>query len=177
MSDVSGLKGRLDAEMEAARARAQQSREGMLRENEQRQQRLARFTEVVGRLRDVWGPRLELLRDRFTGYVEAQPEVKPYARRITFSFASRGSSVKLTFSAVPDQQVRNLVLDYELEILPILMKFERNDRLEMPLDNVDEGAVARWLDDRIISFVQTYVKLQGDDFFRTNLLASEGASM
>ena len=175
MSDVSGLKGRLNAEVEGARARAQQAQEGLLRENEQRQQRLTRFTEAVGRLHDVWGPRLELLRDRFAGYVKAQPEVQPFARRITFSFAAHGYSVKLTFSAVPDQQVRHLVLDYALEILPMLMKFDRNDRLEVPLDNVDEGAIARWLDDRIISFVQTYVKLQGDDFFRTNLLASEGA--
>jgi hypothetical protein len=177
MSDVSGLKGRLDAELEGARGRAQRTQEELLRENEQRQQRLARFTEVVERLRDVWGPRLELLRDRFAGYAEAQPEVRPHARRVTFSFAADKHSVKLTFSAVPDQQVRSLVLDYELEILPMLMKFERNDRLEVPLDNVDEGAIARWLDDRIISFVQTYVKLQGDDFFRTNLLASEEASM
>jgi hypothetical protein len=174
MNDVSGLKGRLDAEVEGARARAQQSREGLLRENEQRRQRLARFTEVVGRLPDVWRPRLELLRDRFAGYVEVRPEVKPLARQVTFSFAADKHSVKLTFSAVPDQQVRNLVLEYELEILPILMKFDRHDHLEVPLDNVDEGAVARWLDDRIVSFVQTYVKVQGDDFFRTNLLASEG---
>ena len=37
------------------------------------------------------------------------------------------------------------------------------------MDRVDEGAIARWLDERIVSFVKTYVALEGDDFFVDNL--------
>ena len=65
--------------------------------------------------------------------------------------------------------VRNLVLESDLLIIPILMKYERVSRLEMPIDSVDEEAIARWLDDRIVSFVKTYVALQGDEFVEQNV--------
>jgi hypothetical protein len=57
-----------------------------------------------------------------------------------------------------------MVLKYDLLILPILIKFDQHAELVMPLDRVDEEAVGRWLDERILAFVQTYMTLQGDDF-------------
>jgi hypothetical protein len=168
MNDLTNLQQQLDAELAGARGRAQQTRQELERANQERQERLKEFDALLERLRPVWTPRLELLRERFAKLVKGQPEVKPHARSITFSFTSK-FRVELKLSAYPDQHVQNLVLEYDLLIVPLLAKYDRQARLEMPLDRVDEGAIARWLDERIVSFVKTYVALEGDSFFVDNL--------
>lgn len=79
------------------------------------------------------------------------------------SFVSK-FRVELKFSIEPDKDVRNRVVEYDLLIHPILMKYNRHSTLEMPIDEVDEGALATWTDERILEFVRTNIALQGDDF-------------
>src|SRR4051794_28697820 len=168
MSNVTSLRRQLDAELAGATSRAQQNLEEWQRFGRGLEERLKKFDALVERLRPIWTPRLELLRERFAPIARAEPQVKPQARSITFSFAST-YRVELKFSAAPDKDAQNLVLECDLLIIPILMKFERNVRLEMPIDRVDEEAVARWVDDRVVAFVKTYVALQGDEFFEKNV--------
>jgi hypothetical protein len=169
MSDVTNLRKQLDAELAGAKDRAQQIRREWERFGQELEERQEQFDALLERLRPIWVPRLELLRDRFAKVAKAeQPEVKPYARSITFTFTSK-YRVELKFSATPDKDVRNLVLECDLLIIPILFKYDRHARLEVPIDRVDEEAVARWLDDRIVSFVKTYVALEGDEFFEQNV--------
>lgn len=168
MSDVTNLQQRLDAELGGAASRARQDRHEAAQADKERQARLKQFEAVLERLRPVWTPRLELLRDRFVKIVKVEPEVKPYTRGVTFAFTSRDYRVDLKVSVSPDQDVRHLVLDYDLLIIPMTMKYDRHARLEVPLDRVDEAAVARWMDDQLVAFVKTFVALQGDSFFLEN---------
>jgi YHS domain-containing protein len=52
------------------------------------------------------------------------------------------------------------VLDYELEILPVYIDYERSSHLEIPLSEVTDDKVATWLDDRLLSFVKTYLSME-----------------
>ena len=61
--------------------------------------------------------------------------------------------------------MRNAVFYYDLEILPILMKFETHAEIEFPLDAVDTQALSQWIDDRIISFVNTYLSLHENAYY------------
>jgi YHS domain-containing protein len=70
-------------------------------------------------------------------------------------FDSPLARVALRFALTHDAEVKHLVLSQNLEILPILMRFEGESQLVVPLDKIDEQQVARWFDDRIVSFVQT----------------------
>jgi YHS domain-containing protein len=45
------------------------------------------------------------------------------------------------------------------------MKFDSHDEVEFPLDAVDEAALGKWLDDRIISFVKTYLSLHENQYY------------
>jgi hypothetical protein len=160
---VTNLKQKLDAELTGAMSRAQKNRQEWERYSQDLESGLKKFDAAIERLRPVWTPRLELLRDRFAKFSKVEPEVKPYARSVIFTFTST-YRVELTFSVRPDRDARNMVLKYDLLILPILIKFDQHAELVMPLDRVDEEAVGRWLDERILAFVQTYMTLQGDDF-------------
>jgi YHS domain-containing protein len=44
-----------------------------------------------------------------------------------------------------------------LEIVPTFFHFEPHSELAFPLDAVDEEAAGRWVDDRIVDFVRTYI--------------------
>src|SRR5262249_17189716 len=58
-----------------------------------------------------------------------------------------------------DTEVRNLVLAYDLEILPIFIKFNPHAELQIALDKVNRATVESWLDDRLVEFAETYVTI------------------
>jgi YHS domain-containing protein len=68
-------------------------------------------------------------------------------------------------AACTDRDVQKLILTYDLEIIPVLMQFKSHDEVEFPLDAVDPEAVAKWIDDRIVDFVQTYFSLGENELY------------
>lgn len=163
MTNVDALLKRIDAEFESARKKVRQFQEEKLAEYHERQQRLEVFSSICDQLRDEWKPRLEALAQRLGERASVRPLVTPALREATFRFQSQLAKITLTFSAMTDTDVRKLILRYDLEILPILMRFKNADRLEMPLDQVDRQAVGIWIDDRILEFVQTYLDLHANE--------------
>jgi YHS domain-containing protein len=169
MNDVEALLGRIDAEFEAAKRHVEEFQHEKVAEYQQRQQRLETFGRVCDQLRDIWKPRLEALAKRFAERVDLAPSVTPSLRQARFRFHSQIASIVLTFSATTDDDVHNLVLHYHLEILPILMKFKKEDRLEMPLDNIDREAIGAWIDERILDFVKDYLALHQNEQYLSYL--------
>jgi hypothetical protein len=45
------------------------------------------------------------------------------------------------------------------------MKFDRHDEIEVPLDAVDESTLGQWFDDRIVSFVRTYLSIHENQYY------------
>jgi len=172
MSEINTLKEQIDAQLTAAAHRAEVGRQEAAREQQAREARLAKFDAAVELFCTIWRPRLQLLRSRFAELVKVNPVIKPHNREATFSFVSERYKIELKFSAGPDYDIRNLILEYDLQIIPVLIKFDSHSRLVQPLDKIDERAVADWLDERILGFVGTYVALQGDTFFLEHLARS-----
>jgi YHS domain-containing protein len=123
------------------------------------------FEKRLAELPDVWKPRLEALIKRFGDQVKVTPELKSSSRAATLEFKSELARVTVRFTASTDRDVRKLVLDYELEILPILMKFDHHQQAEWPLEAIDKDAVAKWIDDRIVDFVKTYLALHENQYY------------
>jgi YHS domain-containing protein len=172
MSETSELLDRIDAEFRGAEAKIKQYQAEKVHEFEERQERLEQFVAVCDRLRDVWRPRLEALAQKFKDRVQVTPVISKSRRSATFRFASPLAHVDLTFAVMTDADVRHLVLDYTLSILPILMKFEKNRRLELPLDDVDPAVVEKWIDDRLVDAVRTYLELhQNANYLKRHLVS------
>jgi hypothetical protein len=156
---------RIDAEFAAADKRIKEFKNQQVQEFQGRQQRLEMFEQTLEQLRDVWQPRLEALAKKFGEKVDVQPQVAPGRRSATFEFKSELAHIRLRFGVTPDAEVRNLVVTYDLDIIPILMKFDSHDQIELPLNAIDETALGNWLDDRIVSFVQTYLSLHENQYY------------
>lgn len=172
MADVNSLVSRIDAEFAAVEKQVKEFQAQQVQDYQGRQQRLELFAKACEQLREAWRPRLEALANRFGDKVKVTPTVTPTGREATFKFRSPLADIVLRFSAATDFEVRNLVLDYNLHILPVLLKFEPHVRAEFPLEAIDSGAVARWVDDRIVDFVKTYLALnQNEHYLKGHMVA------
>ena len=165
MAAVDSLMERLDAEFTAANQRVKQSQAQYVEVYQGRQQRLEQFEKTLDRLREIWRPRLEALAKKFGERVDVEPSVGPSRRSAHFAFQSELARVDLRFAVMPDADVRNVVFTYDLQIVPILMKFDSHDEIQLPIDAIDETALGKWLDDRIVSFVKTYLSLHENQYY------------
>ena len=59
----------------------------------------------------------------------------------------------------------NVIFNYDLQIMPILMKYDAHAELSLPLDAIDEETLAKWVDDRLVQFVQTYLSLHENQYY------------
>jgi len=165
MSDLASLHHRIDAEFSSAEQRIKEFQSTQLQAYEGRQQRLESLQGVYQQLGTVWRPRLEALVEKFGNKVEVLPVVRPSMREATFKFQSSLAHIDLRFSACTDADVSKVILSYDLDILPILMKFQSHCETEFPLEAVDLEAAGQWIDDRIIDFVKTYLSLHENSHY------------
>lgn len=165
MPDVNQLLSRIDAAFQSSKEKIQSLQAQQTEAHQERQQRLEQFEKLLDELRAVWQPRLEALAQRFGDKVEATPSVIPGRRAGLFKFKSELAHIDLQFSVFTDFDVRKVIFCQDLQILPILMKFDSHSELEFPLEQVDQEALAKWFDDRIVSFVNTYLSLHENAFY------------
>src|SRR5262249_52293643 len=165
MPDINSLASRLDAEFAAVEAKVKSYQTEQVEAHKQREKRLEQLGKVFDQLRNVWRPRLELLVQKFGDRVQTTPRIVPATREVTFNFQSRLARVRLKFSASTDRDVQKVILSYDLEIVPVLMRFKPHDEVEFPLNAVDKEAVAKWFDDRIVDFVQTYFSMGENEIY------------
>lgn len=165
MATVEELAVRIRGELAEGAQRVKQFQSQKVEEHHARQEREHRLEEWLDSLREIWRPRLETLAREFGDRLKVIPNVTPGRREALFEVKSPLASIKLKFTASANADVTELVLTYDLDILPILMKFERHAEIAFPLDKVDESKLTEWLDDRIVTFVQTYLEMHSNQYY------------
>jgi len=83
------------------------------------------------------------------------------------------ASVKLTLSVAHDTEIENLLLVYDLEILPIFFKFEGHDQAAFSLADPNQEQIADWVNDKILAFVDTYLRLEQTDQYQQSSLVTD----
>jgi hypothetical protein len=165
MANINSLASRIDAEFTAVEEKMKKFQAEQVGQYQQRQQRLEQLGKMFDQLRDIWKPRLELLVQKFGDRVQTTPRIVPSTREVTYLFQSKQARVRLRFSATTDRDIQKVVLSYDLEIVPVLIRFKPHDEVEFPLNAVDKEAVAKWFDDRIVDFVQTYFSMGENEIY------------
>ena len=173
MSDVSVLLERIDAEFSALEGKIKRAQDERLQEHQERQNRLTTFKRELDSLPEVWGPRLDALMERFGDHAKVAPRLESTSRAVTMDFQTELARIRLRLSATTDHDVRNLILSYDLEILPALMQFDSHQQAQWPIDAIDRMAVGDWVDDRIVSFVRTYLSLHENEYYMKEHMVSD----
>lgn len=161
MADLNTFLKRLDEQVEKARKGVEQKQSELQQTYEGRKQRYQTFLRLMNELRGVARPRLEKLAERRK--FDATPAEDADGKSILLKFKTPVARVQLRLSVTHDTDVRNLVLLYDLEILPLYVKFNPHAELQIPLEKADRAAVENWLDDRLVEFADTYVTIHFTD--------------
>lgn len=83
--------------------------------------------------------------------------------RLVFARSERfPANATLTVGVMLDSARGDASLFQSLELVPILFDFDKAARLEVPIDGTIEHDAARWLDERLLGFVRTYLRLEFD---------------
>jgi hypothetical protein len=161
VSDVSELLSRIDRAIGGTQDKVRREQQELLQDNLERQRRLGRYEEVRSKVREIAAPRLKALAERAGERVlGVTPRVTQTTSAVTFDFKAREGFIKLTFTAAPGPDVRDVVVDYDLEIIPVLEKFDSHYEFRSPIEAFDAAGLEKWLDDRIVGFVELYLRLQ-----------------
>ncbi len=165
MPKVEELLSRIDREFSAVEDRIRKNQSQQMDAYRGRQQRLAKFEQTLNHLREVWRPRLDAFAKRFGDRVKVTPSADPTKRAATYEFLTDLAHVQLRLGATTDQEVQQVILTYDLQIMPILMKYESHAELAMPFDAIDDEAIAQWIDDRLVQFVKAYLSLHENQYY------------
>ncbi len=162
MATTHELEQRLEAEFAAVRSEIRKFQEEAEQSYEALHHRYRTFLRTAHRIRLVAEPRLEVLARRFD--FAAKPAIHHgrhhYQSVVSCQFPSELAQITLRFEMIHDTDITNLFLDYNLDVLPIYIRFTPHDRLALPVEGFDEAKVTRWLDDRLVDFTRTYLQIQ-----------------
>jgi len=159
MSSVSDLEQRIDKAFSAVKDKAQQQMQERLQEFQARQALLTEYEKAQAKIVETAKPRLEALAKRAGERVKVTPSVSQTRRAATFEFKTNKALIVLTFSVAPDQAVKRAIVEYELKVVPVLWKFDKHAEFSTPIDKVDTAALTKWLDDRILAFVELFIQI------------------
>lgn len=176
MADTKKLAERIDAAFSAMDEKRKKFQSEETQKHQDWQQRLERIGSTFDGLREIWKPRLDLLIQKFGDKVAARPKLTPSTRSVELEFQSDVAKIQLRFQATTDDDLRKVILNYDLHIIPMLMKFDSHAELEMPIDKIDREALGRWIDERIVSFVNTYVSLHENPFYLRDQMVQDPVS-
>src|SRR5262245_44927293 len=148
MQGIDTLIKRIDQELSTEVKHAERSAEENARLTREREQRVQQYEAVAKHIIDLVKPRLVAFVDRFKALAKAEPSVRSHTRALNLKFHSFIASVGLRFEVYPDPDARNVRLECEQQIIPVLFKYEKHSLVEFPLDAVKDDAVVQWFDDR-----------------------------
>jgi YHS domain-containing protein len=165
MTDVSELARRIDAAISAVEDKAQQQMRARLQEFQTRQGQITEYEKAQTRIVEIAKPRLEALAKRAGERAKITPAVSQTRRAATFEFKSSKAKMDLTFAVAPDQDLKRAVVECDLKVVPVLWKFDSHSEFGTPIDKVDADGLTRWLDDRILSFVDLFIQVHEGEIF------------
>ena len=171
MAALDDFEKRLDAELAAVNDRIEELRTKAVKAHETRQARYGEFVKVAADLAETVGkPRLEALLKRFPQAKSTKLEMK-HGRGALLNFDSDLARVSMEVAVHPVEDTDDLVVTYDLNILPIFIEFEKHAELRQPMAKVDKEAVGRWLDNQLVAFAKIYFSLQFTEQYQSRHVA------
>jgi YHS domain-containing protein len=165
MSDVNSLVDRIEGAFTSVKEKVKQEQQQLLRDHQARQQRLKEYEKAQAKVVEVAKPRLEALAKKAGERARVTPLVSQTLRKATFEFRSAQALITLSFSISPDYPVENVVVEQDLSVVPQLWTIDAHSEFRTPVGAVDTDGLTKWLDDRIVGFVELYIRIHEGELY------------
>jgi YHS domain-containing protein len=126
------------------------------------EERHRRYGATADRLIEtIIRPRLERLKDHFPNARVPQEWNSRHNCSYLFERTDRfPATVRLELGVTRDGAATELVVEYLLSILPVFFPFQESDEIRFTLAEVEDDKVAAWIEDKLLQFVDTYLRLE-----------------
>src|SRR6516165_4670704 len=138
MTDINALTNRIDEEIAAEVGRQKTGWAELQLANRERGLRLHRYETEAKHIIELVKPRLDAFIERFKSVVKAEPMVREHTRAVNLTFAATVAKATLCFEVFPDRDANHIRLECTLEIIPVLVRYDKQSVLEFPLDGVQD---------------------------------------
>lgn len=175
MEDFNDLNRRIREQLAANEERLHLRQNHVERLMQESQVRLDRYTQVADRLmQTVIRPRAEKLKVHFPTAKVPEEQNTRHSCVLQFDHTEQfPATVTLELGLTRNGEATTLVMEYKLTILPMFFPFEGKDQLCMSVDEVDEAKFARWVEDKIVGFVGTYLRLETAEQYQAENTATD----
>ena len=168
-AESDNLTRRIEGLLSTADRRLAEQMRQTAEEAQQQQKRFLVFNELATHfLKDEVGARLNQLAGYFpNASVESIDVAGVHGAICRFKHSVRfPASVELKICCAHDERVEQFICSYDLDILPVFIKFEMHDQIASPLEPLDRPTLCKWLDDKIVLFLETYLTLEFVDQYQ-----------
>jgi YHS domain-containing protein len=176
MNAMENLDQRIKGKLAQHRGEIEKHKNHLGQQMVQVEARHQQFTALADRLvQEIVRPRLEKLVGYFdNAAMQSAEESGRHQGVCLFKHTDRfPARARLEISLCHDKQAENLLLSYCLEILPIFFDFPRQDELALPLKTVDDAKVAAWIEEKIVAFLDAYLRLETHPSYQSDNMATD----
>lgn len=159
MADLLTLSDRIDAEFEAARKRSSTLANQGESWSEGRWKRLEQVEKILVETQSLWRDRLSKMGQWFGDRVKLDAQMSVGGRLAKFWVRSPKAEIVLRFSILTDEDVRHVIYQYDLDIVPPEFVYDAHSELVFPIDKIDQHKLVDWIYERMISFGKTYIEM------------------
>jgi YHS domain-containing protein len=175
MGDVIDLERRIKDKLSLSEERQHSQQDHFRQRMAEAEARHQRYTDVADRLmNNVIRPRMEKLATLFDNAQISKTRCSRHTCCCQFAHTPRfPASAFLEICVTRDGQIRLVMLQSQMEILPVFFTVENRDQVTMPLEEVDEGKAAAWVETKILHFVDTYLRLETSNHHQQENIVSD----
>ncbi len=181
MNEMAEWQRKVERMLAAATDRRRQMQEYFQQQMKDAEQREQQFGPLAERLvQTILRPRFEKLVSYFDNARLLQPaETGRYYCVAEFRQTERlPATVRLELAISTDGLAENLLVLYSLKITPQLFPFTGESQIAFPIDHIDEARLATWVEERLVSCVDAYLRLEDlEPYQRENLVTDPVCGM
>jgi YHS domain-containing protein len=165
MANLNDLERRIKEKLALSEEREQLQKDHFRQRMVEAEARHREYTALADRLmKEVIRPRMEKLKTLFGNARMPEARNSRHSCCCQFEHTTRfPATANLELGLTRDGEIKTLVIQYQLEILPAFFPIEGRDQLALPLEQVNESEVVAWVEAKILHFVDTYLRLETSD--------------
>jgi YHS domain-containing protein len=165
------IRERLDANADSQRERRDHVQQTM----HEWEELCRKYTAIADRLtQTILRPHLEQLKEHFPNVREPQEWNSRHNCSYLFERSERfPATVRLEFGVTRDGAAAELAVEYLLSIVPVFFPFEASDAIRFPLDQVEDAKVAAWIENKLLQFVDVYLRLETAPLYQAENMVTD----
>jgi hypothetical protein len=169
MDDLEKLEQEIRVKLALATERRQSEQESSAHNMEGHERRREAYERAARQLMEsVIRPRIEKVIAFFPNALLSPPEADTESQwccrfQKTPDFPA---STMLSLFVSSDIEIQNVIVTYDLEILPIYFQFQGHEQVTVPIADVFDDRIAAWIDAKLVEFVDAYLRTQTVDQYR-----------